>query len=504
MLAALLCAVLLAHPLPAPFLPDDPKVPVVPKEAETLDEKPIVAGHRVTLNGKPLEYNTTVGFMPIRSKQGEIEGRIFYTAYTKKDVPAGEKRPLMFCFNGGPGSASLWLHIGTIGPKRIKMLDDGNLPPPPYQLVENETTWLDKTDLVFIDPIGTGYSRPAKPELGAKFWGVQGDIESVGEFVRMYISRNTRWDSPLFVTGESYGTTRASGLSEYLLDRGIALNGVALISSVLDFGLDSGDMACANQLPTMTAAAWYHKKLPGATRELKPLLAEVEKWADSEYRVVLAKGDALPAAEREEALNKLVRYTGLEKRYLDNANLRVDYGFFMKELLRDRKQTIGRYDSRLKGNDENGVTTEPEYDASYAAVRAPFTTAYNQYVRGELGFQTDTPYFVLGEGINAPWNWGPGGPSNLNVATRLRSAMTQNPYMKVFVAAGHYDFATPYFTAKYTFNHLNLLPALRKNITFAEYEAGHMMYIESASRAKLKADIAAWIDSALENKPAAK
>ena len=501
MFSALLCALALAAPLQTPpAKPDDAKSAAA-KDPLPDEEKTIRTSHEITINGAKIAYDATVGFLPIRSKQGETEGRVFFTAYTKTGVPAGEKRPLLFAFNGGPGSASLWLHIGAIGPRRVKMLDDGNLPPPPYGLADNESTWLDKADLVFIDPIGTGYSRPSKPELGPKFWGVEGDLDSVGEFIRMYLSRNDRWNSPLFVAGESYGTTRAAGLTERLLDNGIALNGVLLISSVLNFGLDDTgaghDSGYSLYLPTYAAAAWYHHKLGGSGRDLKKILSEAETWAAADYPAALAKGDTLSASEREQALNKLNSLTGLDKRYLENADLRVSPWYFEKELLRDQKRTVGRYDSRIKGIDESGISPTADYDASYAAVRAPFTTAFNQYLRSELGYKSDTPYFVLGEGLTSPWNWGREGANGLNVATRLRSAMVQNPYMKVFFAGGHYDLATPYYAAKYTVNHMGLESNLRKNITFAEYEAGHMMYIETASRLKLKADVAAFFDSAL-------
>jgi len=463
---------------------------------------PRLCAHTITLNGQPLRYNSTTGFLPIRnSTTGETEATIFYVAYTKADLAPGEKRPLLFAFNGGPGSASLWVHIGAMGPRRVKLLEDGSLPPPPYQMEDNEATWLDKADLVFIDPVGTGYSRPAKPELGQKFWSVLGDLDSVGEFIRLYISRNQRWDSPIFVGGESYGTTRTAGLSAWLLDRGIALNGVILMSSVLNFQtLNFGpgnDLPYPLYLPTYTAAAWYHHKLPASEKSLPALIAEAEKWATNEYPSILAKGDSLTPQEREQALTHLVRYTGLDKHYLDHANLRVSLFDFSTELLRDRQRTLGRYDSRLKGTNESGIATFPDYDASYAAIAPPFITLFNQYVRADLGYQTDSPYYVMTEGLTAPWYWGPGGRNATNLTNSLRTAMVQNPYMKVFVAAGHYDLATPFFEARYTLDHLNLEPAIRRNLTFAEYEAGHMMYIDTASRHKLKADIAAWFDAAL-------
>ncbi len=501
MLLPLLFSFVLAQaPTPASGAEIKPP-PAVSKEA-VPDETPVVAQHQMDLNGKTISYATVSAQMPIRTAAGETEARIFYVAYSRTDIPKGMSRPLLFAFNGGPGSASLWLHMGAIGPKRVKLGDDGSLPPPPYSLVDNESTWLDRADLVFIDPVGTGYSRAAKPELGAKFWSVDGDIESIGEFIRMYLTRNHRWGSPLFLAGESYGTLRAAGLSSHLLDNGIALNGVALISSVLNFKTiitsRSNDMAYPLFLPTYAAIAAYHHKLSSSiSRDVPKLLAEVERWAENDYPAILAKGDSLPASERAEAIDRLARYTGLSKQFLDRDNLRVDPGQFEAELMRDQKQTLGRYDARLLGTNEDPTSAYPGYDASYTAVRAPFTTLYNQYLREELKYQTDMPYYVLGEGLTAPWNFGREGASALDVSDRLRGALVQNPFMKVFVAAGRYDLATPFYEARYTMNHLGLEPNTRKNLTFQEYNAGHMMYIDTPSRRKLKADISAWLDSAL-------
>jgi carboxypeptidase C (cathepsin A) len=298
---------------------------------------PVVTRHQITVNGRPLAYTVTTGKLPLKSAEGETEAEIFFMAYTLDGVKSPAARPLMFSFNGGPGSASVWLHLGALGPKRVKMRSDGAMPSPPYQLVDNPYTWLDQTDLVFIDPVGTGYSRASKPELGKRFWGVQGDLESVGEFIRLYLTRYQRWASPLFLVGESYGTTRAAGLSGYLVERGIAFNGILLVSSILNF--ETADFARGNELPytlylpTYTATAWYHKKLPAdlQQRELAPTLAEVEQWATGDYARALALGDRLPADQRAATLDKLARYTGLDREYLDLADLRVDIQHFCKE-----------------------------------------------------------------------------------------------------------------------------------------------------------------------------
>src|SRR5262249_1186773 len=316
------------------------------------EESPVVTHHEIRAGGRTLRYIATTGMMPIKNRDGETEARMFFMAYTLDDEGARARRPLTFSFNGGPGAASVWRHLGGIGPKRVRMNSDGTMPPPPYELVDNEFTWLNQTDLVFIDPIGTGYSRAVRPELAAKFFGLQGDIESVGEFIRMYLTRYERWTSPLFLAGESYGTTRASALSGYLIDRGIAFNGIVLISTIMNF--ETTNFAAGNDLPyemflpSYAATAWYHKKLPSdlQSRSVQELVAEVEQWAATDYTRALERGDRMSAQERQEVIAKLSRYTGLSPQFIDNANLRVSLSLFRKELLRAERRSIGRLDAR--------------------------------------------------------------------------------------------------------------------------------------------------------------
>ena len=478
------------------------KAPEKSKEPE--EEKPVITHHEIRVGGKALKYTATTSMMPIRNAKGETEGHMFFMAYTLDGVSDPTRRPLMFSFNGGPGSASVWLHLGAVGPKRVVMLATGEMPAPPFHLVDNEYTWLDQADLVFIDPVGTGYSRPAKPELGKNFWNLRGDIESVAEFIRMYLTRYERWTSPLFLVGESYGTTRAAGLSGYLINRGVAFNGIVLVSSILNFQTaefaKGNDLPYILYLPTYAATAWYHKKLaPELERDLAKTLAEVERWAETGYAEALAKGDRLPAAERQSAIDRLARYTGLEKRYIDNSNLRVPIFHFTKELLRDQKRTVGRLDSRFKGMDESAATDHPEFDPSMAAIRPPYTSTFNNYVRGELGYKTDLEYYILGEGIKSPWEWGPSSSREgfPDTSDALRSAFAKNPYMKLYVASGYFDLATPYFATQYTLAHMGLDPSLRGNIRTGEYEVGHMVYLEAKSLEKLKREVAAFIESAL-------
>jgi carboxypeptidase C (cathepsin A) len=407
----------------------------------------------------------------------------------------------MFSFNGGPGSASLWLHLGALGPRRVKMLDDGGMPAPPYQLVDNEHTWLEQTDLVFIDPVGTGYSRATRAELGARFFTLNGDIESVGDFIRLYLSRNERWSSPLFLVGESYGTTRASGLAGHLINRGIALNGIVLVSTVMNFGTllfaPGNDLPYILILPSYTATAWYHKKLPAdlQRKPLRAVLDEAEKWVSNEYTIALGKGNRMTAAERQAVVEKMARYTGLDPRFIENNDLRVELGRFNKELLRSENRTTGRLDSRFKGIDSSAASDRPDFDPSMSAIRAPYTAAFNSYVRTELGYKSDLEYYVLGGGVG-PWNFNVNN-GYADTSTALKSAFNQNPYLKLFVASGYYDMATPYFAADYTLDHMGLDPAIRKNVRTAYYEAGHMMYIDVKSLAQLKRDVVSFLQETL-------
>ena len=490
-----------SQPNPAAKPPADAKPE--PKK-ETQEQPPTVTHHEIHVGGKLLRYTATTGLMPLRNAEGEIEANIFFMAYTL-DGQAAEHRPLTFSFNGGPGSASVWLHLGAIGPRRVRMQPDGMMPAPPYQLVDNEFTWLDQTDLVFIDPVGTGYSRAIKNELKRKFLGVRGDIESVGEFIRLYLGRHERWSSPLFLVGESYGTTRAAGLSGYLVEHGIAFNGIMLISSVLNFetlGFATGnDLPYVLYLPTYATTAWYHKKLsPELEQDFQKLRSEVEQWASTGYAEALAKGDRLTAEERNAVIDRLARYTGLSKSYLDLSNLRIDEPHFVKELLRDRKQVVGRLDSRFTGTENDQVAATANYDPSMSAIRPPYTAMFNQYVRTELGYKSDLEYYILGGGFGFfEWDWGSAGNGYPDTAGALRDAFQKNPFMRLFVGSGFYDMATPYFATQYTLNHMDLNSAQHGRVSLGYYPAGHMMYIQDESLAQLRKDIAAFINSALHN-----
>ena len=458
--------------------------------------------HRVTINGELVEYIATAGTLLLKEDGGDPKASIFFIAYTLKGEIDLATRPVTFSFNGGPGSSSVWLHLGLLGPRRILMDDSGNNLSPPYQLIDNEYSLLDVTDLVFIDPVSTGYSRAAKGEDPKEFHGVDKDLKSVGEFIRLYTTRYKRWSSPKFLIGESYGTTRAAGLAGLLQDRfGMSLNGVMLISSILDFQtilFDKGnDLPYILFLPTYAATAWYHRKrteeLPD---QLYELLEEVERFAEGKYALALMKGAKLSNTERTEIVSKLSEYTGLTEKYIEQTNLRINIFRFIKELLRDQRRTVGRFDSRILGIDRDAAGETYDYDPSYSAVHGPASTTFNDYVRRELQFESDLPYEILTSQVH-PWDYGRFKNRYLNFTETLRLAMTKNPYLKVFVASGYYDLATPYFATDYTVSHLGLDPSLISNLTVRYYDAGHMMYFHKASLVKLKTDLDAFIQSSV-------
>lgn len=465
------------------------------------EEPPVETRRRVTLVGRMLDYTVTTGMLPLRSDAGEIEANVFFMAYTLDQPNGTGQRPLTFAFNGGPGSSSIWLHLGALGPRRVHLNPDGTMPPPPFRLVDNDDTWLTETDLVFIDPVGTGFSRAAKPELEGKFWGYKGDIESVGEFIRLYLTRYGRWSSPLFLAGESYGTIRASGLAGHLIDRGIAFNGIILVSALLSYMTLLMDDTIANDLPytlylpAFTATAWYHKRLPEdlQQRELRAVLDETEEWAMGAYLVALAKGDTLSGEERAEIIARLSRYTGLVARYIDDSDLRIHIQRFCKELLRDERRTLGRLDSRFTGTDRLAVTEMPDVDPSLTSPTPPFTATFNDYIRNELGYETDAIYETLSMRVNEKWEFDSARQGYVETGDALRKAFSQNPHMQVLVACGYYDLATPFSAITYSVNHMGLHSSMRRRLRYTAYEAGHMMYIDEGERAKLKQDVSTFI-----------
>lgn len=457
--------------------------------------------HTIALGGKPFDYEATAGTLALKDEEGKPQANIFYTAYTKPGADA-TKRPITFCFNGGPGSSSVWLHMGAFGPKRIAMTDDGQPLPPPVKLIDNEGTILDLTDLVFIDPVSTGFSRAADEKNAKNFHGLQEDLQVVSDFIRAYVTKHDRWDSPKYLAGESYGTTRASALAGHLESRvGMRLNGILLVSAVLNFGtirFDEGnDSPFTLFLPSYAATAWHHKKLPSELQKktLPELVAEAEVFATGEYQQALFKGAALSESDRKAVAEKTAKFTGLSAEYVLRSDLRLDGQRFMKELLRTDSKTVGRFDSRYTGKDVTGVSERPDYDPSYTAVQGSYTEGFNSYVRKQLRYETELPYEIL-TGRVQPWNYGQAGNGRyVNVAPTLRSAMIANPDLRVLVANGYYDLATPFAATKYTFNHLGGDRKLLDCVTMTYYEAGHMMYLHKPSLLKLKDDIARFYEA---------
>ena len=468
-----------------------------PKHRRLLGIEPVVTHHELKLKEKTLAYTATCGVIPLSDEFGETEAEVFFTAYTLDGVEDTAERPLTFAFNGGPGSASIWLHMGALGPQKVVMQEEGWMPSPPYRLEPNEATWLDFTDLVFVDPVGTGYSRASKEELDKKYWSVKGDVESVGEVIRLYLTRNSRWSSPLFLAGESYGTTRAAGLAGHLVDKGIAFNGIVLVSTALNlrpiFFEQGDDLPFQLFVPTYAATAWYHHKLPDdlQSRDLEDLLAEVEAWCETEYGAALSQGDRLSESQAKTIGENLARYTGLDPDYITGSNLRIDIFRFCKELFRYEKRSVGRLDSRFKGVEALAVTEKPEFDPSNTAILPPFMAAFMTYVRDSLGVETDLSYEPLSEAVNEKWSWEKGELPYTGES--LRSAIAKNPYMKTLVAQGYFDLATPHFATQYMLTHMNVDPELRANITTKFYQAGHMFYLDRHSLAAFHTDVADFV-----------
>ena len=486
---------------------DEPKAaaPAKPAAPAEKDPAPSVTEHEVVIGGQAVRYRATAGYLVLRGDKGEARAHLFYVAYTRLGVTDPAARPVTFSFNGGPGAASVWLHLGGLGPKRVAMTDTGGPVSPPYRLEDNPHSWLDHTDLVFVDPVTSGFSR-TPPGVDAKqFHGFTADMESLGEFIQVWTTRNARWLSPKFLVGESYGTTRVSALSEHLQRKyDLYVSGVMLVSSILNFQTarfaPGNDVPYPLFLPTYTATAWHHKKLKGDwARTLAGALKRAEDFAQRDYTLALMQGDALAPAERERIAAELATLTGLSVDFIKRHNLRVNIGRFIRELRRDEGIVVGRLDSSISGvlDESDGDNPGPGnfHDPSMEAIRGPYAAAMSDYARTALKFETDQHYGVL---VNVqPWSYKNVENTYLDTGVMLKNAMVRNPAMRVWVANGYYDLATPYFATDWTFRHMNLPPALRGNVSQTYYAAGHMMYTHVDSLQKLKADFAAWLAATL-------
>ena len=476
------------------------EVPDKEEHYDVSEVAPVVTRHQITLNGRTLNYTATAGRLPLKRGDGKIEAEMFFVAYTLDGQDPG-KRPLTFAFNGGPGSASVWLHMGALGPKRVVLQQNGFMPAGPYRLEDNPNTLLDRSDIVMVDAMATGFSRAATAELTKKFLGVKGDVQAFGEFIRLYISRYERWSSPLFLLGESYGTTRAAGVAGYLADHGISFNGVTLLSMAVDFQTlewnKSNDLPYVLLVPSFNMIAGYHHKLAAdLTQDATKTREEVVHWATNEYALALGKGDAMTPEERRKIVEQLARYIGLRPEVIEAHNLRIDVPTFTHELLLDLKVRVGRLDGRFSSPDPDN---ERFYDPTGAAILPPYTSAFNNYLRTELNYKSDMPYkvFAFDEGGFQKWEWGNAVEGFPSTAGGLRSAMIKNPYLKILVMEGYYDLATPFAAADWTMDHLNLDAKYRQNVSYATYGSGHMVYIDRAEHTKMKKDLVEFMEKCL-------
>ncbi len=474
-------------------------------EVATPKEESSVTEHTIRIGGQAIPYKATVANIILKNDQGEPTASLFYTAYTRSDTRDTSQRPIAFLYNGGPGSSSVWLHMGAFGPRRVVTADAAPTPPAPYRLADNANCLLDRADLVFIDPVGTGFSHAAGKAKDKDFWGVDQDAKSLAQFIAAYVSRNSRWNSPKFLIGESYGTFRSAALVSALQSQhGMDFNGIVMVSTVLNLGTISfnpgEDMPYVYYLPSYAATAWYHKVLQDRPADLSAFLAEARRFAATEYADALMKGSKLTDSEKAAVAKKLSRFTGLSEDYLTKANLRVILPQFMQELQRSRGLTTGRLDARFSGFTYDLLGEYADYDPQDKAISGAFTAAFNQYVRDELKFGQDKDYKIEADDAGRNWDWkhrsGYGFPGSPNVEGDLIDAMISNPHLQVQVENGIYDLATPFFATEYTFEHLLLPAKLQSNIHMEYYDAGHMMYVREEDLSKLKNNVASFIESA--------
>ena len=517
--AAVCLSVHAADPGASPAASPSPAEPKggPPKTGEDASPKPSVTEHTITVNGQVLKYKATAGYMTLSDEKdgkpdddahpggspppegGKPKARIFFIAYTREDAGDSAARPITFAFNGGPGAASVWLHLGELGPRRVKLDELAPNSGPPFALVDNDQTWLTDTDLVFIDPVSTGYSRPAPGTNAGEFHGYEEDVKSVGEFIRLYITDNNRWLSPKFIVGESYGGTRAAGLCSYLQnDENIYLDGVIIVSGLMNWqsvDFSSGnDIAYCLGLPAFADAAWFYKKdAPEYQAEdVAKVRQDAEDFAMKDYLLALGKGDQLPDADRQQIAEHLSKLLGLPVDYILRHHLRVSDGDFRQELLKPDGRAPGRFDSRY-----SGIVYDPDGDigdASFVAVRGAFAATINSYLRSELKFESELPYHILAD--VQPWSF-PSENSYLDVSTDLGRAMSENPRLKVWVTCGYYDLAISYFSTQYTLDHMRLEPSIRQNLTLTKYDSGHMIYTDQNALKIMRDDFGRFLKAAV-------
>lgn len=464
----------------------------------------------VTINGRRYGYTASAGTLTIRDIEGKPTASMFYTAYTLDGVKPGTKRPVTFLYNGGPGSPSFWLRMGSFAPIRLRTTNPEFIRPAPYDVGPNPDSLLDKTDLVFLDAIGTGYSRPLGDMKPAQFYGVDEDVDAFAKGILRYVTKYGRWMSPKFLLGESYGTLRSGALAYQLQDRGMALNGVVLLSSIMNYGYRQPglDQVYLNYFPSYAATAWYHNRVQNRPADVATIVAEAREFANGPYMSALAKGQSIPDAERDQVANRMSQLIGLSPEFIKRANLRIDLPRFQKELLRSEARTVGRFDSRYTGIDTDAAGERPETDASSDAISGAYIASFNDYVSTTLGYKTDLPYRLSArDAAGFTWNWKHDAPgrgqgqsqNNPNTAIDLAAAMRANPYLKVLSMNGYYDMATPFFGTENDLGHMMLERSQQANLQFTYYPAGHMTYLNPEALRRMKADLAHWYDDALSD-----
>lgn len=485
---------LIVSPVRSQDKPADAPKPEEKKSEEKKDDS-VETQHQITIEGQALTYTASAGTITLTKAYGEPRAKVFHVSYLRTGVESSAKRPVCFCFNGGPGSSAVWLHMGAFGPRRVVLPEGGTTAPrPPYALTDNEYTLLRDADLVFVDPVSTGLSQPEKGEDPKQFHGFNEDVESVGDFVRLWITKHNRWGSPKFLMGESYGAIRVSGLAAHLQDRyGMYLNGVIIVSGLLDFKTlspeDQNDVPFIAWLPGYTACAHYHKKLaPELMADFQGLWNRSREFARGAYAGALLRGASLPAEDRERIAAELATLTGLPKDFILRQNLRIDPSAFRQKLLESENKVIGRFDGRVTG---------PGGDPSYTTVYGAFSTLMNTYLRDKdgLNYQTDRPYEILNGAVN-PWNYGRGN-RYFDVCEELSSAIKDNPALHIFIACGYHDLATPPEGIEHSVRHLDLPQDLRSQFHWGFYDGGHMMYTIIPSLKKLSADITGFMKQAV-------
>ncbi|MFL6726462.1 MAG: S10 family peptidase [Sphingomicrobium sp.] len=466
-----------------------------------VDERAVQTRHSAAISGRVLPYTATAGTLTIRDTAGKPKASIFYTAYTLDDAPSSQ-RPVMFFYNGGPGSASLWLRMGSFGPMRLQTGNPESIRPAPFNFGPNPDSLLGSTDMVFIDAPGTGYSRPLGDAKGSDFYGVDQDADAFSRAIIRFVTKFGRWDSPKFLFGESYGTTRSGALAYQLQDRGLALNGVVLLSSIMNYGRRQPglDRDYINYIPSYATTAWYHHKMTNPPATVEAAAAEARAFAEGPYASALEKGQTISPQERDAVAKEMSALTGLSPEFIERANLRVDLSRFRKELMRDERETVGRYDSRYIGVDPDAAGESPDYDASDTAISGAFIGTLNNYLSRDLNYQTNMAYRASAseeEGFKWDFNHkAPGVRFTLNApntALDLAAAMRQNPYLKVLSLNGWYDMATPFFGTEYDLNHMMLEPAQQRNLDFRYYPSGHMVYLNPDALHAMRLDVERFI-----------